>query len=324
MVLSDEALDAPTSGTTSNERLDDYDRQLLRVDFQKATYAQDITRMKEIIDMRILTPDVLGFALSQAVGHGRLDIIKLLLDHSAPITMSANAIASRDDVPNTLDILKLFLRYGWSVESTATPSGKMAMNLMMQRQDCEAIVRWFLDHGAPVNGIASDPYAPIRTAAAAAPNISVVHLLLSHGADLRGTAALHGAVFRQFPDTDGLTLDIMNLLLDAGVDINELGYEGADEGSYEAWGADKGTALHVAAAEGFLTRAKLLVERGADVGKGSEMGYTAKDWAQLMWREDIKAFLEGVMRESGLSVKDCKVPEHWRGPPSGLVRRPCR
>ena len=199
------------------------------------------------------------------------------------------------------------------------------MNLFIRKNDSVAVVRWFLDHGAPVNGLASDPRAPIRIAAGGGTNLGIVRLLLSRGAKLGGTDALHTTAFRSAPDDDGLAVSIMSLLLDEGADIDELGYEGWDLGCSNAWGADKGTALHVAAAYGHMTRAKVLIALGADVGKKSELGYTAKDWAQLMWREDIRDYLETIMRGRGIEVADCEVPELWRCPPTELgARRPYR
>ena len=320
------SMDLPSMNTPAMRQPpdDNEERQLLLFEFQEATYAQDIDAMERIIQKQTLTTQELGSALSAVVVSGRLDIIKLLLDHGAPITVSAQTMASRSDVPNTLEILRTFLDYGWSVVGTATLHGTMTMNLMIQRKASDAVevVRWFLDNGAPVNGIPSDPYAPIRVAAGGAKDPDVARLLLSRGATMKGTAALHGATFRPAKDEE-LALATMKLLLDAGAEIDEIGYEGADAGSYGAMGADKGTALHVAAAEGHLARARLLVARGADLAKRSEMGYTAKDWALLNWREDVRTYLETVMGEKGLeNIVDCEVPEYWRTKPSGLVRRP--
>ena len=167
----------------------------------------------------------------------------------------------------------------------------------MSNPDGESLLEWFLDHGAPVNGLPSNPGAPLRKA----PTATMALCLLSRGAVVKHTSALHAAVARE-NDTDALSL--MNLLLDNGIDINELEYEGRDRLPREAGLSDHGTALHVAAAEGSVERAKVLVERGADLGKKSRYGYTARDRAQLEEKEDVKIYLENVMRHRGMEVRE--------------------
>lgn len=184
------------------------------------------------------------------------------------------------------------------------------MNMMMAREDGEELIRWFLDNGANANGIPTD-LPPIRYAAGGARSIGTTQLLLTHGPTLKNTGALHGATFRPGRDDDELALNIMNLLLDKGIDINEQEFEGVDKQRiphYE-FGKDHGTALHVAAQQGFLTRAKLLVDRGVAVGKKSEKGYTAKDWAQINQHEHVWRYLESVMRECGMDAESIEVPE---------------
>lgn len=167
----------------------------------------------------------------------------------------------------------------------------------MSNPDGESLLKWFLDHGAPANGLPSDPGAPLRKA----PNATMASYLLERGAVVKHTSALHAAVIRE---NDADALPLMNLLLDHGIDINELQYEGRDKLPREAGLSDHGTALHEAAAEGSVERAKLLVERGADLGKRSRYGYTARDRAQLEKEEAVKTYLENVMRQRGMEVRE--------------------
>ena len=46
------------------------------------------------------------------------------------------------------------------------------------------------------------------------------------------------------------------------------------------------------------------MENGVDLGERSRWGYTARDRAQLSEKEDIKTYLETVMRERGIEVTD--------------------
>ncbi len=167
----------------------------------------------------------------------------------------------------------------------------------MSHLDGEALLRWFLEHGGSANGLPSDPGAPLRRARTPA----MAALLLKHGATLKHTSALHAATSR---DSDSEAIPLMQFLLENGVDIDELQYEGRHNLPREAGSEDHGTALHVAAEEGSVARARMLVETGADLGKRSKNGYRARDWAQLDEKEEVKEYLEGCMREQGLEVKD--------------------
>ena len=84
-------------------------------------------------------------------------------------------------------------------------------------------------------------------------------LPLSRGAALKSTSALHAAVAR---NNDAQVLALMKIPLDNGIDIDELECEGRDKLPRGASLHDHGTALHVAAVEGSVERARILVDRG--------------------------------------------------------------
>ena len=164
----------------------------------------------------------------------------------------------------------------------------------MANADGESLLK-FLDHGAPANGLPFDPGAPPRYA----PTAAMASLSLSHGAYLKHISALHDTMAR---NNDVEVLPLMKILLDNGIDIDELEYEGRDQVPRGASLHDHGTALHVASMEGSVERARILVDRGADLMKVSKDGYTARDWAQLRKKENIKIYLERVMRQRGIEV----------------------
>lgn len=286
------------------------------MDFRNAASAQNIDRLREILDADsspdILLSSDLGLALMAGIGWGNLPIIELLLDHGVPIGNPANIVASRDETPNRLEILKLFRQHGWDTNSTATRDGEMTMNFMMSGPDAEEIIVWFLENGANANGITSDIRAPIRAAASTAHSLAIPQLLLSHGATLKHTGALHGATAR--PGGDELALEMMALLLDHSFDVNEWEYEGKGPYAIPQYdlGRDQGTALHMAARTGFVDRARMLVAKGVDIGKRSEKGFTAKDWAQINGWGDVKEYLEAVMKERGMMVQDIQVEERYQ------------
>ena len=140
---------SPATDHTPKNQLDKDNRQNLLSDFQEASHANDVARITSLLDLSLtlhpplLTPADLSTALCYAVTAGELPLIKLLLAHGAPITTSANALTSREDKPNTLEILQTFLQHGWDVASAGTREGRMTMNMMMARKDSEELIRWY-------------------------------------------------------------------------------------------------------------------------------------------------------------------------------------
>ncbi|MCJ1280424.1 hypothetical protein MMC21_008252 [Puttea exsequens] len=308
----------PTSPASS---LDEWDLHEIRMDFRSAAFGQNIDRLREILNVRskshILRSSDLDLALMASIRHGNLPIIAFMLDNGVSLSDPGLIVPSCEDSPNLLDILKLFRqRCGWDINSTVKTGvleWEMTMNFMIARPDADEIIAWFLANGASANRIRSVLKAPISVAAYSARNLVVPQLLLTYGATLKHTGALHAATAR--PSGDELALEMMALLLDHGFDINELEYEGrGPEGlSWDEKGLDQGTALHMAARKGFVDRARMLIMRGVDVGKRSEKGFTAKDWAHINGWENVREYLEAVMRAKGMVVEDIEVEEWYRG-----------
>jgi ankyrin repeat protein len=290
-----------------------FDPLALKRSLEAASYEGDLGQVDTILrswtsapSLPSPTPDEIASALNSAVSHGHLSVVRLLLDHGAPITISTAALASRDDKPNTLAIYESFLQHGWSAQSPASKDGTMAMNLIMSHTDSEALVQWFLANGASANGLPPDPGSPIRYAVISASSPVIPSLLISHGATLKHTSALHAAASRSGDDA---SIAMMKCLLEAGADINELEYEGWEKLPRGASHKDWGTALHTAAKEGSVSRARFLVEKGVNLGKKSRWDYTARDRAQLSGNEDVKRYLEAVMRERGIEIKELQIKE---------------
>ncbi|EON99373.1 putative glycerophosphodiester phosphodiesterase gde1 protein [Phaeoacremonium minimum UCRPA7] len=133
-------------------------------------------------------------------------------------------------------------------------------------------------------------------------------------ADLRRTVSKSSAVLAIA--TKSNFQYIVKMLVDAGVDINwqdntgetalhlaaRFGHaecarillEGNDEQKADVELVEKSfawTPLHIAAVDGYLSVAKLLVEAGADVDKVDSSGWTAKEHAALRGHMDIARFL---------------------------------
>lgn len=128
----------------------------------------------------------------------------------------------------------------------------------------ETLAALALDRGASPDG-ADLRRGPPLAAAAARGRLSLVRLLLAHGADVnrRGLreelSALHQAAsFEQ--------AEIARCLLDAGAEVDQREDEGA-------------TPLMYAAARGDLRTVEILLARGADPSAKDKDGWTAWDWA---------------------------------------------
>lgn len=143
-----------------------------------------------------ITPDDIGDALGKAVLYGRLAVVKFLLEHGAPITSTTAVMATRDDTPNVLAIFEAFVQHGWDVRSSRPKSGVMIMSLLMSNAESEPLLRFFLENGAPPNGLPSNPGSPIRKAALTAKSAAIPSLLISRGATLKHSSALHAAAYR--------------------------------------------------------------------------------------------------------------------------------
>lgn len=147
-----------------------------------------------------------------------------------------------------------------------------------------------LDHGADPN-----PNVPARVSVlnmpAAHGSINTVKLLLERGADPSKSIALGHAIKR---DEDWK--EMVELLLDHGCDINAFhpdGYRGL-RGCYP------GSVLHAAAAQNLYDRIPFLIDKGADLYKRSENGYTPIELALKRKCEESAAILLGAEKRSDI------------------------
>lgn len=154
----------------------------------------------------------------------------------------------------------------------------------------KAATRWILDHGADPNQIVSVDKSPLNNAAVHA-STNTVKLLLERGADPSKSVALRYAIKR---DEDWKA--VVELLLEHGCDINAFrphGFGGL-RGSYP------GSVLHAAAAQNLYDRI-LLIDKGADLYKRSEDGFTPAELAlDRRCEESAGILLDAVPSEEQL------------------------
>ena len=105
---------------------------LLKESLDLSSFKGELTQVRSILETWTSTfspptPIALNSALNSAVIAGHVSSVRLLLEHGALITTATTAHATRGDKPNSLAIFEAFLEHGWSVQSTATKNGPMAM-----------------------------------------------------------------------------------------------------------------------------------------------------------------------------------------------------
>lgn len=108
--------------------------------------------------------------------------------------------------------------------------------------DDEHLLTWFLAHGALLNAPTDSGRTALDVAAWIAPP-HVLERLVQHGRMIVRTNALHMAVRSPKPGRR----EVIEFLLEAGVDINAIEYAGIESRRAES---ALGTALHYAAREG--------------------------------------------------------------------------
>lgn len=182
---------------------------------------------------------------------------------------SIEARDSRDRTPLTTAvqigheaIVRLLLERGARFDATTTRSGPLYVATM--KRD-EAMTRFLLDKGAPVNGYSNGGLTIIHKAAHGEEPV-VVRLLIKRGADAnakvrasvgRGETALHVEVA-------SWNEQLLPLLLRNGAEVNAKGENSKGQ-----------TALYFAASWGNETALETLLERGADLSAKYKDGKTA-------------------------------------------------
>lgn len=129
----------------------------------------------------------------------------------------------------------------------------------------EALVRWFLAHGADPNAPAGEwDVTPLSYAVALAP-LNIIKLLFDHG----GSTA-HGQLLNYASDrSDSECVPVLQYLVDHGARINDTLWENRPELAGWAKAHAATTPLHNAVRAGNIDSVRFLLDHGADRMKRS-------------------------------------------------------
>ena len=282
----------------------------LRLELCSASREGDVEKVRSLLAQGcsihessedLIDPDKDAFLL--AAEYGRLDVLKLLLEHNC-------------------DVSKRSLR------------GNTALHLISfdpeikPKPVIESLVILLLEHGVPleVKGVAG---ATPLVLSAVKGKTSIAECLLEHGADIHstendGVTALHDAARKGY-------YEIVALLISKDADIHSTdngGYTAlhlaAKNGQHEvvalliSKGADihsnlndNYTALHLAATNGQHEVVALLIAKGADIYSTDKDGCNALHWAAQVGHHEVVALLIANGADIYSTDKDGCNALHW-------------
>ncbi|KAJ5157095.1 Ankyrin repeat protein [Penicillium canariense] len=247
----------------------------------------DIQKFREILDSQSSSPE--GFDIGDfyaimiaAIERDDAQVIKELLDRGLPMdplyALEAVKVKGKD-------ALKAFPQNGWDINQ---PTSELKPPVLGYAIADEEMAAWLLDHGADSNRQCVIDLTPFSFAVQSAP-ISVIHLILKHGGDVRKGQLLHHAIERRSD-----TIEVLRLLLEKGAPINSTMYENHYPSRALFQFMSLGTPLHKASELGKADVVQYLLGEGASQSIKDANGCTAMECAQMssQW-EVIEALTTG-------------------------------
>lgn len=190
--------------------------------------------------------------LIEAAGHGRVEIVKLLIDRGADVNLKGEAWYGplhAAAMGGHVEVVKLLLDHGAKVNifSHNKPLHYAAKNGHIE------VAEILITHGADINARGIDEYTPLGTAVSNL-QVEMVKYLLSRGADVNAKAiydrtALFTAISRN-------NVELTSLLLEAGADTSIM--------------CNGRTALNISVSTDDVKMTELLLAHSADVNIADE------------------------------------------------------
>ncbi|KAL8888223.1 MAG: hypothetical protein Q9215_004314 [Flavoplaca cf. flavocitrina] len=230
-------------------------------------------------------------AASQAAQHNHPACLAYLFQHGYRVDEWSNlAILASHTASTSGDTrcLQVLLDHGWDINSPEPHNEPPVMRRIVQD---EALVHWFLDHGADPNAPAASLDKTSLSYAVQQAPLDTIKLMFRCGG-----SAYQGQLLNMASDrTDSECIPILQFLFDSGdTRINDVWLE--DEPDSIPWnGFDNATPLHHAVRAGNIDSVRWLLDHGADPLKRSRRiigsGTTPIDTATYLGHDKIAALL---------------------------------
>ncbi|KAH8686197.1 ankyrin repeat-containing domain protein [Ilyonectria robusta] len=312
---------APTMGSSMGTSYDDIpitepnDLQLFSgqpvsqpdfASFQAACRDGSLSTIGSIITSKPRTPAFLHQGLILALGSGKVDAARRLLEAGAPIARQTPTHILSAPEDQKIPLFELLTQHGWT---TNTP-GFYGAVLLPRVVTNDALLDWFLAHGADPNLGAqrdnrdrngapdADSCVALETAASHG-TAEAVQKLLSAGAQMRNGAPLYfaagvcpaGANPHAGPVTPSREIDagripVMAQLVENGADVNQ---------KLESRHMNPQYPIVNAVMAGAVERVKWLLSQGADPDLRGAFG-SATQYAERMGSDEMKRILQEERR----------------------------
>ncbi|KAL2681122.1 hypothetical protein Neosp_008726 [[Neocosmospora] mangrovei] len=254
-----------------------------RNDLKDASKAGDVERVRKVVqtwraDSSLENPTIedMDMPMILAAQNAKSKVILFFLGEGVPVSPTAVKLAAREG-DEAVDVFQAFLDHGWDINSfDRIPALHSATKSL-------PLTKWFLKNEADPNLISKDGHTPLDFAVThQTPDVpSVIDLLLSSGALLAHSNALHNALITTHVDSDCIAM--MGLLLEKGFDVNALSFTNQPEFQTR----NPSTALHWAVRKhsarrgrkNMLVRVRWLLDHGADVEVRDSKGKTPVEGA---------------------------------------------
>ncbi len=259
-----------------------------RNELHRAIERNRIERVRELLQSGAPVSDMYEghCPLTRAAVDGHAQIVQLLIEHGADVMQRSSSGSTPLHYAHDVKTAEILIKADADVNAADFADGPkncsiLGGNVAYGRL---VIVRFLVEHGADVNGIACASSTPLMVAAENG-HWKVTEYLIAHGAELNvqnenGLTPLIEAVRGR-----GLgRLKTAKILIDAGADL-----EIASRGNT--------TALLWACCEGSVDIVKTLIEAGADIGVRNIFGFNALTETVEAGRAD----LIGPLLEAGVN-----------------------
>ncbi|KAF5711525.1 hypothetical protein FMUND_8920 [Fusarium mundagurra] len=276
------------------------------VQFGRACREGDMATVESIVTSQSRTPAFLHEGLFNALGSGKVDIVRYLLESGAPITRITPSWALAAPIDQQKPLFELLLQHGWTVNTPGFYGAVLLPSVIRSGND--DLLDWFLQNGADPNlgkqqdnrdrfGDPETNSCEALETAAAISTVETVQKLLNAGAKVENGAPLyyaagiypqgsnpHSGLVTPSKEFDEARIPVMELLVKNGARVN-----------------DKLISRHVTAEypivnavmAGAIERVKWLLSQGADPDLKGQFG-SARDYAGKLSSDEMKRVLQVV------------------------------